>query len=129
MAVTQTESGVLDATSTAILLHSLNSEGKLHPVFDEAMGDYVFVDLETGKVNMTEGRPVFRIDTNWEGSNYLTIDPDLIEAVTSMSSKMSQFYRYATHAADNRLVREENLTENAYDRLVALIGYLDNEGA
>jgi hypothetical protein len=129
MAVTQTESGLLDATSTAILLHRLNSEGKLHPVFDEAMGDYVFVDLETGKVNMTEGRPVFRIDTNWEGSNYLTIDPDLIEAVASMSSKMSQVYRHATHAADNRLVSEEDLTHRAYDRLVGLIWYINKEGA
>ena len=130
MAVTQTESGVLDATSTAILLHRLHREGKLQPVFDEAMGDYVFVDLETGKINMTAGRPVFRIDTNWEGSNYLLLDTSLIDAVYELSDNMSQFYRYATtHAADNRLVREENLTESAYDRLVALIGYLDKEGA
>jgi hypothetical protein len=120
---------VLDATSTAILLHRLHREGKLQPVFDEAMGDYVFVDLETGKINMTEGRPVFRIDTNWEGSNYLLLDTSLIDAVYELSDNMSQFYRYATHAADNRLVREENLTESAYDRLIALIGYLDNEGA
>lgn len=130
MAVTQTDGGVLDATSTAILLHRLHREGKLQPVFDEAMGDYVFVDLETGKINMTAGRPVFRIDTNWEGSNYLLLDTSLIDAVYELSDNMSQFYRYATtHAADNRLVREENLTESAYDRLVALIGYLDKEGA
>ena len=131
MAVTQTESGVLDATSTAILLHRLHREGKLQPVFYEAMGDYVFVDLETGKINMTAGRPVFRIDTNWEGSNYLLLDTSLIDAVYELSDNMSQFYRYATHAADNRLVREENLTEKAYDRLVSLIliGYIDSEGA
>ena len=129
MAVTQTESGVLDATSTAILLHRLHSEGKLQPVFDEAMGDYVFVNLETGKINMTDGWPVFRIDTNWEGSNYLLLDTSLIDAVYELSDNMGQFYRYATHAADNRLVREENLTENAYDRLVALISHLDKEGA
>ena len=129
MAVTHTEEGSLDAMSTAVLIARLHREGKLHPVFDDAMGDYVFVDLETGKVNMTEGRPVFRIDTNWEGSNYLTIDPDLIEAVASMSSKMSQSYRHATHAADNRLVSEEDLTHRAYDRLVCLIWYINKEGA
>lgn len=129
MTVTHTDSGVLDATSTAILLHHLHREGKLQPVFDESMWDYVFVDLETGKVNMTEGRPVFRIDTNWEGRNYLILDTSLIDAVYELSSNISQLYRYATHAADSRLVREEDLTENAYDRLVALIGYLDKEGA
>ena len=129
MAVTHTEEVSLDPMSTAVLIARLHREGKLRPVFDEVMGTHVFVDLETGQVNMTEGRPVFRIDTNWEGSNYLTIDPDLIEAVASMSSKMSQFYRHATHAADNRLVSEEKLTESAYDRLVALISYLDKEGA
>lgn len=32
MAVTHTESGVLDDTSTAILLHRLHREGKLQPV-------------------------------------------------------------------------------------------------
>lgn len=129
MAVTHTEGGVLDAMSTVVLIASLHREGKLRPVFDEAMGTHVFVDLETGQVNMTQGRPVFRIDTNWEGSNYLLLDTSLIDAVYELSDNMSQFYRYATHAADNRLVREENLTESAYDRLVALIGYLDKQGA
>lgn len=129
MAVTHTDSGVLDATSTAILLHRLHREDKLQPVFDEAMGDYVFVNLDTGKVNMTEGRPVFRIDTNWEGSNYLTIDPDLIDTVASMSNKMSQLYRSDIDIADGCLVREEDLTQRAYDRLVGLIWYINKEGS
>ena len=128
MAVTQTERGVLDATSTAILLHRLHREGKLQPVFDEAMGDYVFVDLETGKINMGEGRPVFRIDTNWEGSNYLSIDHGLLDAVAELSS-MRQYQKLAIIAKDNFLVAEETLTERAYDRLITLIGYIDNEGA
>lgn len=128
MAVTQTESVVLDATSTAILLHRLHREGKLQPVFDEAMGDYVFVDLETGKINMTAGRPVFRIDSDWLGSNYLSIDHGLLDAVAELSS-MSQYQKLAIIASNNFLVGEERLTEKAYDRLVSLIGYIDNEGA
>ena len=128
MAVTQTESGVLDATSTAILLHRLHREGKLQPVFDEAMGTHVFVDLETGQVNMTHGRPVFRIDSDLAGSNYLTLDRDLLDAVAELSS-MSQYQKLAIIAKDNFLVGEEKLTEKAYDRLVSLIGYIDNEGA
>lgn len=128
MAVTQTDSGVLDATSTAILLHRLHREGKLQPVFGEAMGDYVFVDLETGQVNMTQGRPVFRIDSDWLGSNYLSIDHGLLGAVAELSS-MSQYQKLAIIASNNFLVGEERLTEKAYDRLVSLIGYIDNEGA
>ena len=103
MAVTQTEGGVLDATSTAILLHRLHREGKLQPVFDEAMGDYVFVDLETGKINMAEGRPVFRIDSDWLGSNYLSIDHGLLDAVAELSS-MSQYQKLAIIASNNFLV-------------------------
>lgn len=128
MAVTQTESGVLDATSTAILLHRLHREDKLRPVFDEAMGTHVFVDLETGQVNMTQGRPVFRIDSDWMGSNYLSIDHSLLDAVAELSS-MSQYQKLAIIARNNFLVGEERLTEKAYDRLVSLIGYIDNEGA
>ena len=128
MAVTHTEEGVLDATSTAILLHRLHREGKLQPVFDEAMGNYVFVDLETGKINMAEGRPVFRIDSDWLGSNYLSIDHGLLDAVAELSS-MSQYQKLAIIASNNFLVGEERLTEKAYDRLVSLIGYIDNEGA
>ena len=128
MAVTHTEEGVLDAMSTVVLVASLHRKGKLRPVFDEDRGTYVFVDLETGQVNMTQGRPVFRIDSDWLGSNYLSIDQGLLDAVAELSS-MSQYQKLAIIAKDNFLVAEENLTEKAYDRLVTLIGYIDNEGA
>ena len=128
MAVTHTEGGGLDAMSTAVLIASLHREGKLRPVFDEAMGTHVFVDLETGQVNMTRGRPVFRIDSDWLGSNYLSIDHGLLDAVAELSS-VSQYQKLAIIAKDNFLVREEWLTEKAYDRLVTLIGYIYNEGA
>ena len=114
--------------STAVLIARLHREGKLRPVFDEAMGTHVFVDLETGQVNMTQGRPVFRIDSDWLGSNYLSIDQGLLDAVAELSS-MSQYQKLAIIAKDNFLVAEENLTEKAYDRLVTPIGYIDNEGA
>ena len=113
--------------STAVLIARLHREGKLRPVFDEDRGTYVFVDLETGQVNMTQGRPVFRIDSDWLGSNYLSIDQGLLDAVAELSS-MSQYQKLAIIAKDNFLVAEENLTEKAYDRLVTLIGYIDNEG-
>lgn len=128
MAVTHTEEGALDAMSTAVLIARLHREGKLRPVFDEAMGTHVFVDLETGQVNMTQGRPVFRIDSDWLGSNYLSIDHGLLDAVAELSS-MSQYQKLAIIASNNFLVGEEKLTEKSYDRLVSLIGYIDNEGA
>lgn len=128
MAVTYTEEGGLDAMSTAVLIARLHREGKLRPVFDEAMGTHVFVDLETGQVNMTQGRPVFRIDSDLAGSNYLTLDRDLLDAVAELTS-MSQYQKLAIIAKDNFLVSEAKLTEKAYDRLVTLIGYIDNEGA
>lgn len=128
MAVIHTEEGVLDAMSTAVLIARLHREGKLRPVFDEAMGTHVFVDLETGQVNMTQGRSVFRIDSDWLGSNYLSIDHGLLDAVAELSS-MSQYQKLAIIASNNFLVGEERLTEKAYDRLVSLIGYIDNEGA
>lgn len=128
MAVTHTEEGVLDAMSTAVLIARLHREGRLRPVFDEAMGTHVFVDLETGQVNMTQGRPVFRIDSDWLGSNYLSIDHGLLDAVAELSS-MSQYQKLAIIASNNFLVGEEMLTEKSYDRLVSLIGYIDNEGA
>ena len=128
MAVTHTEEGSLDAMSTAVLIARLHREGKLRPVFDEAMGTHVFVDLETGQVNMTKGRPVFRIDSDWMGSNYLSIDHGLLDAIAELSS-MSQYQKLAIIASNNFLVGEERLTEKAYDRLVSLIGYIDNEGA
>lgn len=128
MAVTHTEEGGLDAMSTAVLIARLHREGKLRPVFDEAMRTHVFVDLETGQVNMTQGRPVFRIDSDWLGSNYLSIDHGLLDAVSELSS-MSQYQKLAIIASNNFLVSEDKLTEKAYDRLVSLIGYIDNEGA
>ena len=128
MTVTHTEEGVLDAMSTVVLIANLHREGKLRPVFDEVMGTHVFVDLETGQVNMTRGRPVFRIDSDWLGSNYLSIDHGLLDAVAELSS-VSQYQKLAIIAKDNFLVREEWLTEKAYDRLVTLIGYIYNEGA
>lgn len=128
MAVTHTEEGCLDAMSTAVLIARLHREGKLQPVFDEAMGTHVFVDLETGQVNMTHGRPVFRIDSDWLGSNYLSIDHGLLGAVAELSS-MSQYQKLAIIASNNFLVGEDKLTEKAYDRLVTLIGHIDNEGA
>ena len=128
MAVTHTEGGVLDAMSTVVLIASLHRDGKLRPIFDEAMGTHVFVDLETGQVNMTQGRPAFRIDSDWLGSNYLSIDHRLLDAVAELSS-MSQYQKLAIIASNNFLVGEERLTEKAYDRLVTLIGYIDNEGA
>lgn len=129
MAVTHTEEGGLDAMSTAVLIARLHREGKLRPVFDEAMGTHVFVDLETGQVNMTQGRPAFRVDTNWEGSNYLTINIDLVESVAAMSGRMGAIDRFSVACSNDRLVRDEDLTHRAYDRLVTLIGYIDNEGA
>lgn len=128
MAVTHTEGGVLDAMSTVVLIARLHREGKLRPVFDEVMETHVFVDLESGQVNMTQGRPVFSIDSDWLGSNYLSIDHGLIDAVAELSS-MSQYQKLAIIAKDNFLVGEEKLTETAYDRLVTLIGYIDSEGA
>ena len=128
MAVTHTDEGVLDAMSTAVLIARLHREGKLRPVFDEAMGTHVFVDLETGQVNMTQGRPVFRIDSDLAGSNYLTLDRDLLDAVAEISS-MTHHQHLAFRMANNRLLREEKLTERAYDCLVALSSYIDNEGA
>lgn len=128
MAVTQTESGVLDAMSTAVLIARLHREGKLRPVFDEAMGTHVFVDLETGQINMTQGRPVFRIDSDGSGSNYLTLDRDLLDTVEELGY-ITYFEHRSFRMANNRLIREEKLTERAYDCLVALIGYIDNEGA
>ena len=121
MAVTHTEGFVLDAMSTVVLMASLHREGKLRPVFDEVMGTHVFVDLETGQVNMTQGRPVFRIDSDWLGSNYLSIDHGLLDAVAELSS-MSQYQKLAIIASNNFLVGEERLTEKSYDRLVTLIG-------
>lgn len=128
MAVTHKEARGLDAMSSAVLIAHLHQEGKLRPVFDEAMGTHVFVDLETGQVNMTQGRPVFRIDSDLAGSNYLTLDRDLLDAVAEISS-MTRHQHLAFRIANNRLVREEKLTERAYDCLVSLIGYIDNEGA
>ena len=128
MAVTHTEAGVLDPMSTAALIASLHREGKLRPVFDEVMGTHVFVDLETGQVNMTQGRPVFRIDSDGAGSNYLTLDRDLLDTVEELGY-ITYFEHRAFRLANNRLIREEKLTERAYDCLVALIGYMDNEGA
>ena len=129
MAVTQTDSGRIDPTSAAILITKLHREDKLRPVFDEDMGSHVFVDLETGQVNMTQGWPAFRVDTNWEGSNYLTINIDLIEAVAAMSGRMGQIDRFAVARSNDRLVRDEDLTHRAYDRLVSLIWYINKEGA
>lgn len=128
MAVTHTEGGGLDAMSTAVLIASLHREGKLRPVFDEAMGTHVFVDLETGQVNMTHGRPVFSIDSDGSGSNYLTLDRDLLDTVEELGY-ITYFEHRSFRMANNRLIREEKLTERAYDCLVALIGYIDNEGA
>ena len=128
MAVTHTEESLLDPMSTVVLIARLHSEGKLRPVFDEAMGTHVFVDLETGQVNMTQGHPVFSIDSDGAGSNYLTLDRDLLDSVAELSS-MSQYQKLAIIAKDNFLVGEEKLTEKAYDRLLTLIGYIDNEGA
>ena len=128
MAVTHTEGCVLDAMSTVVLMASLHREGKLRPVFDEVMGTHVFVDLETGQVNMTQGRPVFHIDSDLLGSNYLTLDRDLLDAVEELGY-ITYFEHRAFRMANNRLVREEKLTERAYDCLVTLIGYIDNEGA
>ena len=128
MAVTHTEESLLDPMSTVVLIARLHSEGKLRPVFDEAMGTHVFVDLETGQVNMTQGHPVFSIDSDWLGSNYLTLDRDLLDAVEELGY-ITYFEHRAFRMANNRLVREEKLTERAYDCLVTLIGYIDNEGA
>lgn len=128
MAVTHTEESLLDPMSTVVLIARLHSEGKLRPVFDEAMGTHVFVDLETGQVNMTQGHPVFSIDSDGAGSNYLTLDRDLLDAVAELSG-MPYYQHRAFRMANNRLVLEEKLTERAYDCLVSLIGYIDNKGA
>ena len=128
MAVTHTEEGILDAMSTVVLIASLYREGKLRPVFDEVMGTHVFVDLETGQVNMTQGRPVFRINSDGLGSNYLSIDHGLLDAVAELSGMPYSQHR-AIRMTNNRLIREEMPTERAYDRLITLIGYIDNEGA
>ena len=128
MAVTHTDERGFDPMSTAVLIARLHREGKLRPVFDEVMGTHVFVDLETGQVNMTQGHPVFRIDSDWLGSNYLTLDRDLLDAVAELRG-MPCRQHWSIRMTDNQLVREEKLTEKAYDRLVALIGHIDNEGA
>lgn len=95
MAVTQTESSLLDTRARQSFCIASTAKASSTLSLMKLWGTTSSWTWETGKVNMTEGRPVFRID-NWEGSNYLTIDPDLIRSVASMSSKMSQFYRHAT---------------------------------